>query len=84
MFVLVEVPGFEPGISEPKSLVLPLHYTSLLIQLCAITPNNLMIIHSAIIMAINSISIAETGVIITPWDFNNPLEKVNSLDDGCF
>lgn len=31
MFVLVEVPGFGPGIEGPKPSVLPLHYTSLLI-----------------------------------------------------
>lgn len=26
---LVEVPGFEPGLAEPKSVVLPLHHTSI-------------------------------------------------------
>ena len=25
---MVEVPGFEPGQTEPKSVVLPLHHTS--------------------------------------------------------
>ena len=27
--VIVEIPGFEPGLGEPKSLVLPLHHISL-------------------------------------------------------
>ena len=27
--MLVEVSGFEPELREPKSLVLPLHYTSI-------------------------------------------------------
>lgn len=29
MVMLVEVSGFEPELREPKSLVLPLHYTSI-------------------------------------------------------
>lgn len=28
--ILVEIPGFEPGLGEPKSLVLPLHHISIL------------------------------------------------------
>ena len=29
LIALVEIPGFEPGQREPKSLVLPLHHTSI-------------------------------------------------------
>ena len=29
LFNFVEVPGFEPGLTEPKSVVLPLHHTSI-------------------------------------------------------
>ena len=28
LVVLVELPGFEPGQTEPKSVVLPLHHSS--------------------------------------------------------
>ena len=29
LFALVELPGFEPGQTEPKSVVLPLHHSSI-------------------------------------------------------
>lgn len=29
ILLFVEVPGFEPGMTEPKSVVLPLHHTSI-------------------------------------------------------